>query len=90
MNQTVSIPTEPVVEKYTYKNVLEFKPMDEDMQDDFLQACETFHKMKAHQKKREQDLRVKEPKIITKAEPPQPERESRLRSTGMQSTMMMS
>lgn len=46
--------------------------------------------MKAHQKKREQDLRVKEPKIITKAEPPQPERESRLRSTGMQSTMMMS
>jgi len=46
--------------------------------------------MKAHQKKREQDLRVKEPKIITKAEPPQPERESRLRTTGMQSTMMMS
>jgi len=30
------------VEKYTYKNVLEFKPLDDEMRDDFSQAVETF------------------------------------------------
>ena len=42
VNQTVSIPTEPVIEKYTYKNVLEFKPLDEEMRAEFLQAVDTF------------------------------------------------
>jgi hypothetical protein len=42
VNQTVSIPTEPVVEKYTYKNVIEFKGMDQDMLDDFQGALDTY------------------------------------------------
>lgn len=47
VNQTVSIPTEPVVEKYTYKNVLEFKPLDEEMRCEFLQAVDTFRQLKS-------------------------------------------
>ena len=30
MNQTLSIPTEPVVENYTFKNIIEFKPKGTD------------------------------------------------------------
>jgi hypothetical protein len=35
VNQTVSIPTEPVAESYTCKNVLEYVPLTKEMRDDF-------------------------------------------------------
>ena len=58
---------------------------------EFLQACDGFDRLKQGQRKREADLRIKEPKIITQAAPPQADTQSRLRSSaGMQSTMMMS
>ena len=71
------------MESYTYKNVLEFKPMDAEMRDEFYAAVDTFYQLKEQQSKRSNELKIKEPKIVTKAEPPQPERESRMRTTGM-------
>jgi hypothetical protein len=35
INQTVSIPTEPVVENYTIKTIFEFKKMEEIMINEF-------------------------------------------------------
>ena len=49
MNQTVSIPTEPVVEPITYKAVLEFKRMDEQMVSEFKSACDAYEELKANQ-----------------------------------------
>jgi len=46
VNQTVSIPTEPVVEQYSYRNVLEFASMDQDMMNEFQRAVASFRDMK--------------------------------------------
>jgi len=46
VNQTVSIPTEPVVEQYSYRNVLEFASMDQDMMNEFQRAVTSFRDMK--------------------------------------------
>lgn len=46
VNQTVSIPTEPIVEKYTCKNVIEYKKMDEAMIEDFEGALQKYESFK--------------------------------------------
>ena len=38
----MSIPTEPVVELYTYKNVIEYATMDEQMVKEFYGAVQQF------------------------------------------------
>jgi hypothetical protein len=43
----VSIPTEPVVEKFTFKNVIEFKGMDQDMNDNFQNALDQYEVFRA-------------------------------------------
>ena len=49
MNQTVSIPTDPVVEPMTYKAVVEFKAMDEAMLKEFSSACDAYEELRAKQ-----------------------------------------
>ena len=67
VNQTVSIPTEPVVEHYTYKNMLEFTPMDAEMQEEFNRAIQQYDEMVARQEKEAHDLRIEEPEVVTTA-----------------------
>lgn len=38
VNQTVSIPTEPIVEQYTFKNVIEYPRLDDEMMEEFRNA----------------------------------------------------
>lgn len=64
VNQTVSIPTEPIVENYTMKNILEFKDMDEARMAEFHQALNAFQDLKVKQSEMAERLTVKEPKII--------------------------
>jgi len=93
VNQTVSIPTEPVVEHYTYKNVLEFHEMDEERMQEFERALATYHAQEDKQGARAAELQIRDPHIITKAAPPMGEREARMRSThltGMGSTIAAS
>jgi hypothetical protein len=61
VNQTVSIPTEPVVEKYTFKNVLEYKAMSQDMIDNFHGALNSYKQFRQKQAQTEKDLTVTPP-----------------------------
>lgn len=87
VNQTVSIPTEPVVEPITYKAVLEFKAMDEAMLAEFHSACAAYDDLKASQAKLQEDLTMSVPVVITTAAPPT-EKKERMRSSDMKSTFM--
>lgn len=42
VNQTVSIPTEPVVDNFTYKNIIEYEAMDQDVQEEFREAVKKY------------------------------------------------
>lgn len=46
VNQTVSIPTEPVVECYTYKNIIEFPRMDEASVMEFERSLKNYYHTK--------------------------------------------
>ena len=87
VNQTVSIPTEPVVEPITYKAVLEFKAMDAEMLTEFHSACEAYDDLKAAQAKLQEDLSMTVPVVITTAAPPT-EKKERMRSSDMKSTFL--
>lgn len=67
VNQTVSIPTEPVSETYTYKNVIEYVPMNEQMQNDFYTALNKYNDLIAAQKARSDKLSFTVPEVITTA-----------------------
>lgn len=67
VNQTVSIPTEPVVEHYTYKNILEFPSMEAAMQEEFNNAIRQYDEMIAQQEKEAKELKIEEPEVVTTA-----------------------
>jgi hypothetical protein len=69
-----------VVEPITYKAVLEFKAMDEEMLQEFHSACKAYDDMKAAQAKLQEDLTMSVPVVITTAAPPQ-EKKERMRSS---------
>ena len=87
VNQTVSIPTEPVVEPITYKAVLEFKAMDAEMLAEFNSACAAYDDLKNAQAKLQEDLTMTVPVVITTAQLPT-EKKERMRSSDMKSTLL--
>lgn len=64
VNQTVSIPSEPVKEKFTIKTVLEFVPMNDQMRNEFHSALNKYHDLRAKETQRQEELRIEEPTII--------------------------
>ena len=88
VNQTVSIPTEPVVENYTMKNVLEFKDMDEAMMAEFHQALNAFKDLKVKQAEMAERLTIKAPTIVTTAAAPKADDSKMRSSVGMGSTLV--
>jgi hypothetical protein len=74
-----------VVENYTYKNVIEFKAMDQDMLGEFQGALDKYETFRENQLKTATDLTITEPIIITSALPPF---EKTMRSSGGMNTTM--
>jgi len=70
----VSIPQEPVKEQYTIKRVIEYKFVDEPMQNDFHKAMSMYKKLRKEQAKTAKSLKFKEPTVVTEAQPPQSDR----------------
>lgn len=85
MNQTVSIPTDPVVEPMTYKAVVEFKPMDDAMLKEFYSACDAYNELKANRAALEARLATTDPVVITTAIPPSDKKDRMMRSSEMKS-----
>ena len=86
VNQTVSIPSEPAVECYSCKNVLQFAKMEQDLVDEFERALKEYYDLKEYQAQRADQLKIRPPEVITQAVAPLTE--ARMRSTGMGSTLL--
>lgn len=85
VNQTVSIPTDPVVEPMTYKAVVEFKAMDEAMLKEFYSACDAYDELRANQAALQKQLATEDPVVITTAIPPSDKKDRMMRSSEMKS-----
>lgn len=69
VNQTVSIPTEPVVEGVTLKNIKEFVLPTQSQKDDFHHALNRYHDLRAKERQTQEDLKIEVPVPIIKALP---------------------
>lgn len=90
VNQTVSIPTEPVTEGVTLKNVKEFVLPTQSQKDDFHYALNKYHDLRAKERQTQEDLKIEVPVPVIKAVP-YDERKDRTRGGSNydgQSTMM--
>ena len=71
-----------MVEQYTYKNVIEYAAMDEQMTKEFYAAVQRFEDDRAQRAAVAQELKIHEPHVITEAVPPKEERGSKFARTG--------
>jgi hypothetical protein len=88
VNQTVSIPQEPDKEMYTYKSVIEYVPMSRSMKDEFHNALNSYHDLRANERQHQEDLKTTKPNVATTAVAFVEKRDKFRGGSDMQSTLM--
>lgn len=69
INQTVSIPTEPVNESYTTRAVKEFTSVTQAMKEEFNKALNRYNDLRAKEQAEQDSLRYEKPSVVTVAVP---------------------
>jgi len=75
-------------ETYTYKNVIEFVAMEADMKNEFHNALNQYHDLRARERQIEEDLKITKPSVATTATAFVEKRDKYRGGSDMQSTMM--